>query len=111
MSGSRQGAIARAEGFFDDGSYLARLAALVAVPTESHPPEHKGDLERYCHAVLGPMVQELGFTTQVLDNPIAIHGPVLLGTRIEDPALPTVLLYGHGDVVRAMPERDRKSVV
>jgi acetylornithine deacetylase/succinyl-diaminopimelate desuccinylase-like protein len=32
---------------------------------------------------------------------------VLLGTRIEDPARPTVLLYGHGDVVRAMPERWR----
>jgi acetylornithine deacetylase/succinyl-diaminopimelate desuccinylase-like protein len=107
MAGSRQGAIARAQSYFDDGSYLQRLRALVAVPTESHPPEHKADLEHYCHAVLGPMAAELGFTTQVLENPIPIHGPVLLGTRIEDPALPTVLLYGHGDVVRAMPERWR----
>ena len=109
MSGTatRDGAIARARAYFDDGSYLDRLRALVAVPTESHPPEHKADLERYCHAVLGPMAARLGFAVDVLDNPQPIHGPVLLGTRIEDPALPTVLLYGHGDVVRAMPERWR----
>lgn len=105
--GARAAAIARAQGYFDDGSYLDRLRRLVAVPTESHPPEHKADLEHYCHAVLGPMAAELGFATQVLDNPLPQHGPVLLGTRIEDPARPTVLLYGHGDVVRAMPERWR----
>ena len=32
-------------------------------------------------------------------------GPVLLATRIEDEALPTVLGYGHGDTVRGMEER------
>ncbi len=107
QGGARAAAIARAQGYFDDGSYLERLRALVAVPTESHPPEHKADLEHYCRDVLGPMAEALGFAIQVLDNPIAIHGPVLVGRRIEDPALPTVLLYGHGDVVRAMPERWR----
>jgi len=110
MTGSRAGAIERARQYFDDGSYLDRLRDLVAVPTESHPPEHKADLERYCHAVLGPMIAELGFATQVLDNPLPQHGPVLLGTRIEDPAKPTVLLYGHGDVVRAMTERWRQGL-
>ncbi len=104
---TRQAAIARAQSYFDDGTYLDRLRALVAVPTQSHPPDHKPDLERYCHSVLGPMAAELGFTPQVLDNPLPQHGPVLLATRIEDPANPTVLLYGHGDVVRPMPERWR----
>ena len=107
MTGTRDGAIARAQAEYDDGTFLDRLASLVAVQTESHPPERKSELERYCHEVLGPMVAVMGFRTEVLDNPEPIHGPVLVATRIEDPALPTVLFYGHGDVVRAMPERWR----
>jgi acetylornithine deacetylase/succinyl-diaminopimelate desuccinylase-like protein len=35
---------------------------------------------------------------------------VLLGSRIEDPGLPTVLVYGHGDVVRGEPQRWRKGL-
>ena len=92
---------------FDDGSFIERLRAIVAVPTDSHPPLRKQELERYCHDVCGPMIAELGFATQVLDNPDPIHGPMLIGTRIEDVSFPTVLIYGHGDVVRAMPERWR----
>ncbi len=107
MTATRADAIARARSYFADGSYLDRLRQLVAVPTESHPPNHKTDLEHYCHNVLGPMIGELGFSRLVLDNPLPQHGPVLLGTRIENPAFPTVLIYGHGDVVRAMPERWR----
>jgi acetylornithine deacetylase/succinyl-diaminopimelate desuccinylase-like protein len=110
VTGTRDGAIARAQQLFDDGSFLDRLTALVAVPTESHPPEHKADLERYCHEVLGPMVAAMGFDVQVLDNPEPVHGPVLVASRIEDPSLPTVLFYGHGDVVRAMPERWREGL-
>lgn len=107
MEPSRAGAIGRARAYFEDGSYLDRLRALVEVPTESFPPNHKPDLERYCRDVLGPVIAELGFETCVLENPEPLHGPVLLGTRMEAPSLPTVLIYGHGDVVRAMPERWR----
>ena len=102
---SRAAVVARARSIFDSGAYLARLAELVAVPTESQMPRRAGDPWRYCGEVLGPMVAGLGFTVQVLDNPDAARGPVLLATRIEDAALPTVLVYGHGDVVRGMPER------
>ena len=107
MTGTRDGAIVRARMGFDDGSFIERLRALVAIPTESHPPRRKHELERYCRDVCGPMIEGLGFATQVFGNPDPIHGPVLIGTRIEDAALPTVLIYGHGDVVRAMPERWR----
>ena len=107
MAATREDTIARARTGFDDGSFIERLRALVAVPTESHPPLRKPELERYCRDVCGPMIAELGFATQVLDNPDPIHGPVLIGTCIEDASLPTVLIYGHGDVVRAMPERWR----
>ncbi len=107
MTATREGAVARARGLFDDGSYLSRLEALVAVPTESHPPLRKPELERYCRDVLGPMVAAIGFEVQTLDNPDPVHGPVLVARRVEDPSKPTVLFYGHGDVVRAMPERWR----
>ena len=110
MIGNRKAAIARAQSGLDGGRFLDRLAALVAVPTESHPPGRKADLERYAREVLGPMVAELGCEVRLLPNPQEKHGPVLLGIRIEDPALPTVLIYGHGDVVRALPELWRQDL-
>jgi len=103
----RAGAIAAAHAIWDGGDYLARLRDLVAVPTESQMPEREADLHRYCSDVLGPMVRDIGFETVVLDNSRAGRGPVLVASRIEDAALPTVLVYGHGDVVRGEPKRWR----
>ena len=107
MAGDRSGAIARARAGFDSGRYIAALEELVAVPSESQRPDAQPDLRRYCADAFGPMVADLGFDTQILDNPVEGRGPVLLGTRAEDPDLPTVLVYGHGDVVHGMPERWR----
>jgi acetylornithine deacetylase/succinyl-diaminopimelate desuccinylase-like protein len=47
----------------------------------------------------------MGFSCRIYPNPVAGQGPVLLATRIEDPGLPTVLGYGHGDVVRGLDEQ------
>ncbi len=102
MAGTREGAIARAYGIFDQGRYLEHLRRLVAVPTESQMPDRLPDLRRYCAEVLPGIVQGMGFNIQVLENPKQGRGPVMLATRIEDPGLPTVLIYGHGDVVRGL---------
>lgn len=102
VNGNRAGAVARAYRSFDDGSYLERLRQLVAVPTESQLPARLPELYRYCGETVGPMLASLGFETAVLDNPMAGAGPVMLASRIEDPAKPTVLIYGHGDVVRGL---------
>jgi acetylornithine deacetylase/succinyl-diaminopimelate desuccinylase-like protein len=110
MSGSRAGALQRAQSSFDDGSFVARLRTLVAVPTESQAADGLPHLTRYCCEAFGPMLAELGFSIAVLDNPRAGFGPVLVGTRIEDAALPTMLIYGHGDVVLAQPQRWRKDL-
>lgn len=107
MAGTREGAIARAQASFDEGRFLERLRTLVAVPTESHPLGRKAELEHYARDVLPAMVAPLGFSSRLLENPLPEHGPVMLATRTEDPALPTILLYGHGDVVRGMPEHWR----
>ena len=110
MAGDRAGAIVRARKVFDEGSFVARLAELVACPTESQVASRRDELYRYSTDVFGPLLRQAGFETRVHDNPRAEFGPILIGTRIEDPALPTMLVYGHGDVVRAMPERWRQGL-
>jgi acetylornithine deacetylase/succinyl-diaminopimelate desuccinylase-like protein len=108
MTGTREGAIARAHARFDSGAYLENLRRLVAVPTESQMPERLPDLVRYCAETLPDVMEGMGFETAVLENPESGRGPAMLATRIEDPTLPTVLIYGHGDVVRGLAGRWRE---
>lgn len=89
---------------FDDGTFLADLARRVAIPTESQDPERADELLRYLAEELVPTVTALGYDHRIVDNPTG-HGPFLVARRIEDPALPTVLSYGHADVVRGMAGR------
>lgn len=102
---SRDGAIGRAEAYFDAGGFEADLARLVAFPTESQAPEGLPHCRRYLEDAMAPAFAALGFATRIHDNPLPGCGPVLLATRIEDPALPTILGYGHGDTVRGMDDR------
>jgi acetylornithine deacetylase/succinyl-diaminopimelate desuccinylase-like protein len=41
----------------------------------------------------------------VHNNPAATFGPILTAGRIEDPSLPTILTYGHGDTVRGLEDQ------
>ena len=110
MTDLRKRTIDRALASYDDGRFLDMLTRLVAVPTESHPPEHKADLERYCETLIRPILEEMGHTVRIVPNTLAEHGPFLISERIESADAPTLLLYGHGDVVRAMPERWREGL-
>ncbi len=47
-----------------------------------------------------------GYQCGVFDNPVKGGGPFLVAERTEDAALPTLLTYGHGDVVRGKQWRD-----
>ena len=102
MEPSRNGALARVEHCFDSGAYLEALRRLVAVPTESQMPGSQPALRQYCDETIPALMQGMGFEGVVYDNPIPRFGPVYVGTRIEDKALPTVMIYGHGDVVRGL---------
>jgi acetylornithine deacetylase/succinyl-diaminopimelate desuccinylase-like protein len=51
-----------------------------------------------------PALDALGFACRILTHPKA-KGPFLFAERIEDPARPTVLGYGHGDVIRGFEGR------
>lgn len=90
-----------------DGRFLEILRGRIAVPTESQNADRLPDLYRYLTDQIAPALEPLGFTCRILDNPVEGGGPFLIAQRIEDPALPTVLGYGHGDVVRGIPEQWR----
>ncbi|MEM9519979.1 MAG: M20 family metallopeptidase [Actinomycetota bacterium] len=95
----RDAVITAAETWFDQGGLFDELAVRVAIPTESPNPERAPDLDRYLRNELTPALEAMGFDCRVHPNPVPTAGPFLIARRDEDPALPTVMTYGHGDVV------------
>ena len=102
---TRETAIAKALEFFDNGGYVEELTRRVAIPTESQVPEQQGQLYRYLKEEIGPTFEAMEFTNRIYENPVEGRGPILLAERIEDDALPTVLGYGHGDVIRGLEDQ------
>ena len=103
---SRAGAMSRASTYLESGSFDADLARRVAYRTESQLlPVSLAELHRYLDAEMAPAFHRMGFTVRIFENPVAGQGPVLLATRVEDAKLPTVLGYGHGDVVRGLEDQ------
>ncbi|HEX3588655.1 MAG TPA: M20 family metallopeptidase [Pseudonocardiaceae bacterium] len=103
---TRSAAIDDVTAYFDSGAFLADLDRRVAYRTESQtgtPP----DLRAYLVDEIAEAARSLGATPAVLDNPIPGGPPFLLAHRHESDDLPTVLTYGHGDVVIAEPRRWR----
>jgi len=98
---SREAAIAKAEAYFESGGLKTDLARLIAMPTESQNPERADVLTAYIETEMRPLLESLGFTCKTLHHPKA-KGPFLFAERIEDPSLPTILGYGHGDVIRGL---------
>ena len=102
---SREGALSRAASLFDTGGFKALLTDLVAIPSTAQEEGREADLDRYLNGAIRPWLERLGFEVQVRPNPLEGFGPILTGIRVEDPAHPTVLLYGHGDTVRGLEEQ------
>ncbi len=98
---SRPASVARAHAYFDSKTFHADLARRVAIPTESQNPDRADELTEYLTAELTPSLGALGFACRVFDNPKK-GGPFLIATRIEGADLPTVMSYGHGDVIRGL---------
>ncbi len=103
---TREGAIRRATEFFDSG-FERLLSELVAIPSTSQDEEGAAHLERYLRDGVELWLRRLGFAVRVHDNPQPGFGPILTAERIEDPARPTVLIYGHGDTVRGLEDQWR----
>ncbi len=98
---TRSAAITQAEQFFDSGAFQQMLARRIAIPTESQNPDRAAVLVRYLDEEMRPAFEAMGFRCQTLTHPKA-KAPFLFAQRIEDPSLPTVFGYGHGDVIRGL---------
>ncbi|HYQ99695.1 MAG TPA: M20/M25/M40 family metallo-hydrolase, partial [Casimicrobiaceae bacterium] len=96
---ARIAALDRAGAWFDAGGLAAELERRVACATESTNPERAPELERYLTHEIGAAVARLGFEWALWPNPVAGAPPMLFAERRENATAPTVLIYGHGDVV------------
>ena len=99
---SRQLAINNITQHFESGAFMQDLARRVAIKTESQIPESHPFLRTYLTEEIGPTLQQMGYEIQVLDNPAGVAAPFLVARRIEGANLPTILTYGHGDVIRGL---------
>lgn len=97
---TRSAALGAAQAHFDSGAFLADLARRVAIRTQSQDPSSSPALQSYLADEWLPSLQALGFEGAIHPNPVQPYGPLLMASRIESPELPTVLIYGHGDVIR-----------
>jgi acetylornithine deacetylase/succinyl-diaminopimelate desuccinylase-like protein len=97
---SRALALAAAREHFDSGDFVRDLARRVAIRTESQAADSGAALHAYLADEMLPSLATLGFEGRLFDNPEPAFGPLLIAQRIESDALPTVLMYGHGDVIR-----------
>src|SRR5690349_23780289 len=104
---TRQTVITAIEKYFDSGGFIADLGRRVAIKTESQNPERQAELERYLEEEMSESLARLGMTSRIFPNPKGRGGPFLVAELIEDPKRPTVLLYGHGDVIRGQDEQWR----
>ena len=99
-AGGRDAALAAARAHFDSGAFVADLARRVAIRTESQDPSSRPALHSYLADEIGPSLAALGFGFTIHPNPEPAFGPFLIARRHEGDDLPTVLMYGHGDVIR-----------
>jgi acetylornithine deacetylase/succinyl-diaminopimelate desuccinylase-like protein len=106
---TRSLAIARAVDYFDSGGFLTDVTRRVAFRTESGVLGRRDELLAYLEREMVPAAGRLGAGARVMDNPDG-GGPFLIARRREDDGLPTVLVYGHADVVPAEPSRWRSGL-
>ena len=104
---TRTAALLAAGRYFDSGSFLADLGRRVAIPTESQNPARGPQLAAYLETEMAESLARMGLSSRIFPNPKAGFGPFLVAELIEDPQRPTVLLYGHGDVIRGQEDQWR----
>src|SRR3954468_252740 len=73
-------------------SHVAALCELLAIPSVSGDPAHRGDLRRAADWLAARLAFANG---RVVETP---GHPVVLGEWLGAPGAPTILVYGHYDV-------------
>ena len=82
-----------------EGRFLEELFALIRIPSISAKTEHKEDMQR-CARYWQEHLQGLGVHAEVYQT---AGNPIVYGEYIIDASAPTVLVYGHYDVMPAEP--------
>ena len=80
-------------------------ARRVAIPTESQNPARGPELRAYLESEMSESLARIGASTRVFDNPARQRRSFPHRRADRDPKRPTVLLYGHGDVIRGQEKR------
>ena len=80
--------------------FLNELLDLLRIPSVSADSKYKGDVARCAEAVKDNLLKAGADKAEICPTP---GHPIVYGEKIVDPALPTVLVYGHYDVQPADP--------
>lgn len=107
---SREACHALAVNYIESGELARDLERLVARRSISQSEGSHEALWDYLTDDIGPLLRSHGFDTTVYDNPSAGNPPLMIARHVEDEALPTVLMYGHGDVCNGEANRWRKGL-
>ena len=84
----------------NDTRFLNELFELLRIPSVSADKQYKPDVIRMAEAVKAKLIEAGADAVTLVETP---GNPVVYGEKIIDPALPTVLVYGHYDVQPADP--------
>lgn len=103
-SSSRTLALELVDQTLTSGDFYATLERRVARRTVSQDASCREALYAYLDEEIAPALEAMAFTSKIIENPKPGFPPLLIGERIEDANLPTVLLYGHGDVTEGQEE-------
>ena len=92
-------ALLAVDNFYQSNGFYEILNRRVGFRTESNLPNRGVELQNYLAKEIAPYLKKMGFSCVIHDNPRADAGPILVAHRNEGDHLPTVMTYGHGDVV------------
>jgi acetylornithine deacetylase/succinyl-diaminopimelate desuccinylase-like protein len=80
--------------------FLNELLDLIRIPSVSADSKFKNDMRRAAEFVRDRIAEAGASSVEIYETP---GHPIVYGEKIIDPALPTVLVYGHYDVQPADP--------
>ena len=87
--------------------FLEELFELLRIPSVSAQSSHKGDMVRAAEWLRDALLKAGADMAEVMPTE---GNPVVFARKIVDPALPTVLVYGHYDVMPEDPIEEWKTV-
>ncbi len=88
--------------FIDDNKerFLDELSELIRIPSISSESEHKEDMHRAAEMIKTRILEAGADKAEVMPSD---GNPVVYGEKIVDPDAPTVIVYGHYDVMPVDP--------